>query len=145
MFQVGDMVEGFEYNEAGDEVKVIGKFVTRTDDPEEIIQDIIIKTEDGRTVYIDEQVARPAKSVWTLAKVLNGFADLPNEKFHTFAIKHNGKVVGELAWKYRPKNAGGYAWQGKILNSKKHFGMNVSFYDKNKKNVLEWFKTHEVS
>lgn len=83
--------------------------------------------------------------MWTLAKVRDGFADLGNEKFHTFAIKYNGEVVGQLAWKYRPKNAGGYAWQGKLLNSKKHFGMDVSFYDKNKKNVLEWFKTHEVS
>ena len=141
MFQVGDLVEGFEYNEAGDEVKVIGTFVTRTDDPEEMIQDIIIKTEDGRTVYIDEQVARPAKNAWALAKVKNGFADLGNEKFHTFAVKKNGEVVGQLKWTYRPKNAGGYAWQGKLLKSKKHFGMDVSFFDKNKKNVLEWFKS----
>lgn len=82
--------------------------------------------------------------MWTLAKVLNGFADLPNEKFHTFAIKHNGVVIGELKWTYRPKNAGGYAWQGKILNSKKHYGMTVSFFDKDKKKVLDWFKTHEA-
>lgn len=142
MFQVGDLVEGLEYNEAGDEVKVIGTFVARTDDPEEIIQDIIIKTEDGRTVYIDEQVARSAKveTKWTIAKVLDGFADLPNEKFHTFAIKRDGEVVGQLKWTYRPKNAGGYAWQGKFFNSEKHFGMTVSFFDKNKKNVLDWFK-----
>ena len=143
MFQVGDLVEGFEYNDAGDEVKVIGTFVTRTDDPEEMIQDIVIKTLDGRTVYIDEQVARPAKTEikWSIAKVRNGFADLPNEKFHTFAIKRNGEVIGELVWKYRPKNAGGYAWQGKRFNSKKHYGMDVSFYDKRKENVLEWFKS----
>jgi hypothetical protein len=81
--------------------------------------------------------------MWTLAKVLNGFADLPNEKFHTFAVKYDGDIVGELKWKYRPKNAGGYAWQGKIFNSKKNFGMDVSFYDKNKVKVLEWFKTHD--
>lgn len=143
MFQVGDLVEGFEYNEAGDEVKVIGTFVARTDDPEEMIQDIIVKTEDGRTVYIDEQVARPAnvETQWALAKVLDGFADLSNDHFHTFAVKKNGVVVGQLKWTYRPKNAGGYAWQGKIFKSKKHFGMDVSFFDKNKKNVLEWFKT----
>ena len=109
MFQVGDLVEGLEYNAEGDEVKVIGTFVARTEDPEEYIQDIIIKTLDGRTVYVDEQVARPAKNAWALAKVLNGFADLPNEKFHTFAVKKNGKVVGQLAWTYRPKNAGGSA------------------------------------
>ena len=145
MFQVGDLVKGLEYNEAGDEVEVIGTFVARTDDPEEIIQDIIIKTSDGRTVYVDEQVARPYKpeDKWALAKVLNGFADLPNEKFHTFAVKKNGEVVGELAWKYRPKNAGGYAWQGKLFNSKKHYGMDVSFFDKNKETVLKWFKEYK--
>ena len=59
MFQVGDLVEGLEYTADGDEVKVIGTFVARTDDPEEYIQDIIVRTADGRTVYIDEQVARP--------------------------------------------------------------------------------------
>lgn len=145
MFQVGDLVEGFEYNEEGDEVKVVGTYVATTNDPEEYIQDIIIKTSDGRTVYVDEQVARPYKPEvkWTIAKVLNGFADLPNEKFHTFAIKRNGEVVGELAWKYRPKNAGGYAWQGKVFNSKKHYGMDVSFFDKRKENVLAWFKTQD--
>jgi len=141
MFQVGDLVEGLEYNSEGDEVKVIGTFVARTNDPEEIIQDIIIKTEDGRTVYIDEQVTRPHKIEvkWTIAKVLNGFADLPNEKFHTFAVKKNGKIVGELAWKYRPKNAGGYAWQGKLFNAR--HGMDVVFFDKRKENVLNWFKS----
>lgn len=144
MFQVGDLVEGFDYNEEGDEVKVIGTFVARTDDPEEMIQDIIIKTEDGRTVYIDEQVARPAKveTTWALAKVRDGFADLPNENFHTFAVKKDGVVVGQLKWTYRPKNAGGYAWQGKIFKSKKHYGMDVSFFDKNKQNVLNWFKEY---
>ncbi len=78
--------------------------------------------------------------MWTLAKVKNGFADLPNEKFHTFVVKRDGKVIGELAWKYRPKNAGGYAWQGKIFGTEKSFGMDVTFYDKNKQKVLEWFK-----
>ena len=145
MFKVGDLVEGLEYNEAGDEVKVIGTFVARTDDPEEYIQDII-KTEDGRTVYVDEQVARPyvPEVKWALAKVLDGFADLPNEKFHTFAVKKNGEVVGQLKWKYRPKNAGGYAWQGLIFKSKKHYGMDVSFFDKSKQNVLKWFKEYDV-
>ena len=145
MFQVGDLIEGFEYTEAGAEVKVVGTYVCTTDDPEEMIQDIIIKTENGRTVYIDEQVARPhAPEVqWALAKVMNGFADLGNEKFHTFAIKRDGEVVGQLKWTYRPKNAGGYAWQGKLFKSKKHFGMDVSFFDKNKQNVLKWFKEYK--
>jgi hypothetical protein len=79
--------------------------------------------------------------MWTLAKVLNGFADLQNERFHTFAVKYNGKVVGQLKFTSRPKNAGGPAWQGKIFNSTKHFGMDVSFFGKNKQEVLEWFKT----
>lgn len=78
--------------------------------------------------------------MWALAKVLNGFADLSNDHFHTFAIKKDGVVVGQLKWTYRPKNAGGYAWQGKIFKSKKHYGMDVSFFDKNKQNVLNWFK-----
>ncbi len=78
--------------------------------------------------------------MWALAKVLNGFADLSNDHFHTFAIKKDGVVVGQLKWKYRPKNAGGYAWQVKIFKSKKHYGMDVSFFDKNKQNVLNWFK-----
>jgi hypothetical protein len=30
-----------------------------TNDPEEMIQDIIVRTADGRTVYLDEQGARP--------------------------------------------------------------------------------------
>jgi hypothetical protein len=79
--------------------------------------------------------------MWSLAKVRDGFADLGNEKFHTFAIKRDGEVVGQLKWTYRPKNAGGYAWQGKIFKSKKHFGMDVSFFDKRKETVLAWFKT----
>lgn len=81
--------------------------------------------------------------MWSLAKVKNGFADLSNEKFHTFAVKYDGKVVGELAWKYRPKNAGGYAWQGKVFGTPKSRGMDVTFYDKNKQKVLDWFKETE--
>ena len=82
--------------------------------------------------------------MWSLAKVRDGFADLGNEKFHTFAIKCDGEVVGQLKWTYRPKNAGGYAWQGKLFNSKNHPGAVVCFYDKNKKNVLNWFKEYVV-
>jgi hypothetical protein len=80
--------------------------------------------------------------MWSLAKVRDGFADLGNEKFHTFAIKCDGEVVGQLKWTYRPKNAGGYAWQGKLFNSNNHPGAVVCFYDKNKKNVLNWFKEY---
>lgn len=63
MFQIGDMVEGWVYNDQGDEVQVVGAFVARTDDPEEFIQDIIVRTAEGKIVYIDEQVARPHRPV----------------------------------------------------------------------------------
>lgn len=77
--------------------------------------------------------------MWTIAKVLDGFADLPSEKYHTFAVKKNGVIVGQLKWKNRPKNAGGAAWQGRLF--KLEFGMDVCFYSKNKQAVLDWFKT----
>ena len=59
MFEVGDMVQGYNYDNEGNEVLVVGAFMFRTDDPEEYIQDIVVRTAEGRTVYIDEQVARP--------------------------------------------------------------------------------------
>lgn len=59
MFQLGDMIEGWVYNDQGDEVKIMGAFQFRTNDPEEMIQDIVIRTPEGKTVYIAEQVARP--------------------------------------------------------------------------------------
>jgi hypothetical protein len=60
-------------------------------------------------------------------------------------IKYNGNTVGELQWKYRPKNAGGAAWQGKILPgiSQRHSGMAVMFYSSDKTKVLSWFKSME--
>ncbi len=80
--------------------------------------------------------------MWSLAKVRDGFADLANEKYHTFAVKHNGEVVGQLKWTYRPKNAGGYAWQGRLFNCKNHPGAVICFYNNNKNNVLNWFKEY---
>jgi hypothetical protein len=59
MFEVGDMVQGYDYDNEGNEVLVVGAFMFRTDDPEEYIQDIVIRTADGKTVYINEQEARP--------------------------------------------------------------------------------------
>jgi hypothetical protein len=58
MFQVGEMVQGYSYDARGNEVLVVGAFMFRTDDPEEYIQDIIVRTHDGRTVYLDEQGVR---------------------------------------------------------------------------------------
>lgn len=59
MYAVGQMVKGWVHNEDGEEVQVVGKFMFRTNDPEEYIQDIVIRTEDGKVVYVDEQCARP--------------------------------------------------------------------------------------
>ena len=77
--------------------------------------------------------------MWTIAKVRNGFADLPNERFHTFAIKLEGEVVGELQfYRGRWKSAGGPAWKGiKFKNS-------CCYFSKKKEDVLHWFKTDEV-
>jgi hypothetical protein len=60
-------------------------------------------------------------------------------------IKYKGNTVGQLQWKYRPKNAGGPAWQGKILAgiSARHCGMEVMFYSSDKAKVLNWFKSME--
>ena len=65
-FEVGQRVRGTRLvdfiNEDGyqdmKEVSVEGAFMFRTDDPEEYIQDVVIKTDDGEVVYIDEQDAR---------------------------------------------------------------------------------------
>lgn len=61
MYQVGDMIEGYIVNDRGEEVRVVGAFQFRTNDPEEYIQDIVIKTVEGKTIYIDEQDARPVR------------------------------------------------------------------------------------
>lgn len=54
MFEVGQILSGYVINNSGEKVKVTGKFVLRTDDPEEFIQDIILDI-DGKYVYVDEQ------------------------------------------------------------------------------------------
>lgn len=60
MFQVGDRVKGYTYTRSCERVAVEGVFIARTDDPEEFIQDVIIRTDAGEVVYIDEQEARHA-------------------------------------------------------------------------------------
>lgn len=55
MFEVGQRVQGERWNDQGEIEMVEGAFRFRTDDPEEHIQDIVITTDDGRTVYLDEQ------------------------------------------------------------------------------------------
>ncbi len=58
MFKVGDYIIGTTYDENGDEITVVGYYRFTTDDPEEIIQDVVIETADEKIVYIDEQCAR---------------------------------------------------------------------------------------
>lgn len=48
-------VRGYVYGDNGDMVLVEGEFMFRTDDPEEYNQDIVVRTKDGRVIYIDEQ------------------------------------------------------------------------------------------
>ena len=55
MFKTGDTVQGYVMNSDGEDELVTGTFLFRTDDPEEYIQDIVIRDEAGNTVYIDEQ------------------------------------------------------------------------------------------
>ena len=55
MFNVGDQVQGYVINASGEDELVTGTFMFRTDDPEEYIQDIVIRTANGNLVYIDEQ------------------------------------------------------------------------------------------
>lgn len=59
MYEVGQMIEGYVLDNNDEYVKVIGSFVSRTEDDEEYIQDIILQLADGSIVYVDEQDARP--------------------------------------------------------------------------------------
>ena len=92
--------------------------------------------------------------MWTIAKVKNGFADLSNSRFHTFAILKDGEVVGELKFDHsRWKSAGGPAWKGMLHKPELHGNKSgpygnasvVCYYNKDRKNVLNWFKTGELS
>lgn len=85
MFKLGDRVSGSHYDDNGNEVQVEGSFLSRTDDPEEMIQDIIIRTDDGRTIYLDEQVARIAQrgplTVAEAADFVTGTLDLDGDLY----------------------------------------------------------------
>ena len=59
MYTAGQMLQGDTYAEDGLPEIVIGAFVARTDDPEEYIQDIILKRSDGSIVYVCEQTVTP--------------------------------------------------------------------------------------
>jgi hypothetical protein len=88
------------------------------------------------------------KTMWALAQVLDSFSDLPNERFHTFAVKYEGEVVGELKFdRGRWKSAGGPAWKGTLFKTSLHGRTDSSgcvgavYYSKDKRKVLDWFKT----
>lgn len=91
--------------------------------------------------------------MWTIAKVLNGFADLPNERFHTFAVKYDGEIVGKLHYdRGRWKSAGGPAWQGTLFKTSLHGSIGAgpncagrAYHNKDKRKVLEWFKTGKLA
>lgn len=59
MYTVGQLLQGDSYAEDGQEVVVMGEFVARTDDPEETVQDIILRQRDGTIVYVCEQTVTP--------------------------------------------------------------------------------------
>lgn len=56
MYQVGQRLKGWIIDNEGDKyVAVEGTYLFTTDEPGEMIQDVVLKTDDGRTVYVDEQ------------------------------------------------------------------------------------------
>ena len=59
MYEVGELLKGWRYNDEGVEVEHTGTFAFRTNDPEEYIQDIVL-TIDGKYEYFDEQDVRRA-------------------------------------------------------------------------------------
>jgi hypothetical protein len=90
--------------------------------------------------------------MWTIAKVRNGFHDLPSDRFHTFVVKYEGEIVGELKFdRGRWKSAGGPAWKGTLFKTSLHGRTDSSgcagvvHYSKDKRKVLDWFKTGAAS
>src|SRR5690348_13317202 len=95
---------------------------------------------------------------WTIARVKNpNLADVnPSmgiwDKYFAYVIKYNGVIVGEVKHQSRPKNAGGPAWCGRLFaghglpqhQSTFDHGMDKTYWRKDKKEVLEWFKTGEM-
>ena len=55
MYTIGQTVRGYIINDQGEDVLVEGTFEFRTNDPEEHIQDIVIRLPNGHLQYIDEQ------------------------------------------------------------------------------------------
>jgi hypothetical protein len=66
MFQVGERLTALvpayviygDCENWNDMVQITGTYEFTTDDPDEYIQDVAIRTDDGNIVYIDEQDIR---------------------------------------------------------------------------------------
>ena len=57
------------------------------------------------------------------------------KNYHTHAILKNGVVIGKIQYdRGRWKSAGGPAWKGII------FSNYLTYYSKNRQDVLNWFK-----
>jgi hypothetical protein len=77
-----------------------------------------------------------------MALLKNGFHDLP-DTFRTYIIKKDGVEIGELKYdRGRWKSAGGPAWKGTYF--KFMDGMDYTYFSKDRKNVLHFFKTGEA-
>jgi len=76
--------------------------------------------------------------MWTMAKVKDEFAISSFIPLHTYAILKNGEVIGKLRYACRPAKNGGAAWKGTLFNS------DIVYYNKDRDNVLHWFKTVEM-
>jgi len=54
MFEVGDKVMGYRYNEIGEHGVVVGAYVSITEDPDLEWQEVAVRTDDGSIVKIIE-------------------------------------------------------------------------------------------
>ncbi len=67
MFNPGDRVQGFVYNNEGEEVLVSGTYMYTTNEPGEMTQDVVIRQDNGVPIHLDEQDARPV-DIWAEAE-----------------------------------------------------------------------------
>lgn len=54
MFEVGDKVMGYRYNENGEHGLVVGAYVSITDNPTQDWQEVAVRTDDGSIVKLIE-------------------------------------------------------------------------------------------
>ena len=54
MFEVGDKVMGYRYNEIGEHGPIVGVYVSITDEPTQEWQEVSVRTEDGSIVKLIE-------------------------------------------------------------------------------------------